>query len=179
MSRSKKFLSLTGLLAGAVSVSAFGVAAEAAESVSVSPQETSAIRIYRNNVVEPAATVSRELSDQPVRPWLAKVKVVTQIVYIDPQADYLHQDDCVGRLDENHWILRSQRLANALNAPAIEVHQGDPLPQMASKGQPLMILVKPPMLPRQKVEPKPIELSPTKPANPKAPKLVASSEMNK
>ena len=179
MSRSKKFLSLTGLLAGAVSVSAFGVAAEAAESVSINPHESNAIRVFRGNVADPSATVSRELSEQPVRPWLAQVKVVTQIVHIDPQANYFTQDDTEGRLDENHWIPRSQRLANALNAPTIEVYQGNPAPEMASTGQPIMILVKPPVLQRQKVEPKPIELSPTKPANPKTPKLVASSEMTK
>ena len=88
-------------------------------TVNVLPRgENDSIRIYtHDSVIDPAATVSRELSEQPVRPYMIHVQLPGTTTYLDPTANYLHQFNDPGQIDENHWILRAQRLAQALHAP--------------------------------------------------------------
>lgn len=59
-------------------------------------------------VVEPAATVSRALAEQPVFPYLVPVKMGLITVYLDPAHDYQHT--AVGGLDENNSLVRALQM---------------------------------------------------------------------
>lgn len=64
------------------------------------------VRIVHRRVLEPAATVSRELSEQPVRPHLAELEVVHTRVFVDPKQ---HLGRRTGGIDHNHSLHRAQR----------------------------------------------------------------------
>jgi hypothetical protein len=71
-------------------------------------------RLVLRRVVEPAAVVGRDLAEQPVRTDLVELQVVNTTIYLDPDADYEHQG--VNPIDEDHRILKAQRLARSLLA---------------------------------------------------------------
>ncbi len=80
---------------------------------------TSPVTLVQRQVAEPAAVVSRELSQQPVHPHLIELKVAQTTTYIDPAKDYQFQNG--NPIDQNHSILRAQRLHAALNAPGVVI----------------------------------------------------------
>ncbi|MEX0653104.1 MAG: hypothetical protein WD534_14335 [Phycisphaeraceae bacterium] len=69
----------------------------------VDPLRRTAARVVHRPVVEPAAVVSRSLSEQPVLPHLVEVELGGTTMLIDPQVQY-------PRLDENHTIRWAQRV---------------------------------------------------------------------
>jgi hypothetical protein len=175
-----KFIGLGSVIVGSIATLAGAADPSSVKIVSTDPTQGSGVQIITRDVVEPAATVSRELSEQPVRPYLTEVKVVTQIIQLDPAADYERQDNAEGRLDENHWILRAQRLARSLSNPGVTVIHGNgprPLREPGSV-QPAMIFIKPPNM-KQDL-PKQIEMpvTPEAPGTPEqtAPAKVARAE---
>lgn len=100
-------------------------------------------------VVEPAATVSRALSEQPVHPYLAELKLVHTTIYIDPRKNYM--DGPLGGLDRNHDIVKAKSLYLSLHArpahvvrrPATAARTPDP-----ATIQPKVILFRPDVLDR-------------------------------
>lgn len=99
-----------------------------------------------NEVIEPAATVSRELADQPVHPYLMRVRVVDMTTNFDPESDY--QNAGRGRLDDSHFIVRAQQLHRSLTASSVEVFGPRRVMKPTGLGgvRPQMILLKPPQL---------------------------------
>lgn len=77
------------------------------------------VYVVTRPIVVPAATVSRELSEQPVRPHLVEVQLVNTTIFLDPDADYVNTG--VNRIDENHSLIKAQRLARSLRAYANSV----------------------------------------------------------
>lgn len=157
--------------AGAGEVSTVRVAAVDAQS----GHTGQGVRLIVRDVVEPAATVSRGLSEQPVRPFMAEVKLVAQTIYLDPAGTYYRQDDAEGHLDDNHWILRSQQLARTLANPGVQVIYGSQARKPAAAIEPRMILLRPPVLMKPKAAPQQIELPPA-PQSKRAPAQVACAE---
>ena len=82
---------------------------EPARMVPLDHPERDAVRIVERDVSKPAATVSRELRQQPVYPDLIELEVGVQRVLIDPERDYQHKP--WGGLDEDHSIIQAQRQA--------------------------------------------------------------------
>jgi hypothetical protein len=72
------------------------------------------VTVVTNPIVNPAATVSRDLSQQPTRPDLATVRVGVTTIHIDPDRNYT--DGTRNRLDQNHSLVRAQRLFKSLHA---------------------------------------------------------------
>jgi hypothetical protein len=100
----------------------------------------------------PAALVDRALAEQPVHPYLIEVRLVNTTVYLDPQADYQHKR--VGSLDENHFILRAQRLYQSLGGEPARVIYGSRArrPLAGGPGGPAVVLLKPGILgPQQQI----------------------------
>jgi len=86
--------------------------------------EQSRVTVVTRPVAVPAATVSRELSQQPVHPHLIEVRYVNTTLYLDPNADYIHQG--VNRIDDNHSLVKAQRLGRSLRAKGVTVIYGSP-----------------------------------------------------
>lgn len=114
------------------------VAGEAPSAVQRQPVDrvrpTVALVVIRP-VVEPAAVVDRELSEQPVLPHLAEVNVNTLTVLVDPQACYARP---TGGIDINHTIRQAQRLhgdATARRARVVRRPQAD-APESAEQRDP-------------------------------------------
>lgn len=84
----------------------------------IHPRLQTHVVIVQRPVVEPAATVSRALAQQPVWPHLVEVFMLGEgsggasTIYLDPDVDYENQGSM--RLDRNHFINRAQRTANQL-----------------------------------------------------------------
>ena len=101
--------------------------------------------IVTRPVVEPAAMVSRELSDQST--WIGLVEVRRTpglVIYIDPKADYIHQGD--GPIGEDHFIVKAQRQARAISTPGVTVYRSGNQASANRVVRPSMILLKPEML---------------------------------
>jgi len=99
------------------------------------------VMVIQRQIVEPAAVVSRALSEQPVHPHLIEVLLLgegqreTSTIYLDPLADYEHQGSLV--LDENHFINRAQRLGRSLRA------SGAYIIRSSSRPQPVAVPIRP------------------------------------
>jgi hypothetical protein len=131
-----------------------GAATAMAEPVAdeVSP---SGVRIYRIDegvdrraaivvrpITHPAATVSRELSEQPVRPHMIEVRVGQTTTFLDPTANY--RGSRPGSLDEGHWILRSQKKAAEVQGTRVVYGRDHAKPTVkADPIRPSMILLRP------------------------------------
>lgn len=108
----------------------------------VDPSNNSAYVVESAPVVAPAATVGRALSEQPVHPWMYKVRVGSTTTLLDPLANY--SDDGPGRLDENHWIPRSQReFISRHGDQGAYVIMGRPDGRASRQFEPLMTILKP------------------------------------
>lgn len=73
------------------------------------PQQPNTAQIYIPAELHPEVAVSRELAAQPVHPWMAQIRSVTQTTYIDPLQP-LDRTGTINRLDSNHSLVRAQRL---------------------------------------------------------------------
>jgi hypothetical protein len=100
-------------------------------------------QVITRRVVEPAATVGRQLSEQPVHPHLIEVRVVNATVWLDPDKDYIRQGHY--KIDENHHIPAAQRLARSLMALPARTYWGsmDSQSALVNGVKPHMILMKP------------------------------------
>lgn len=78
-------------------------------------------RIVQRRVAEPAATVSRELRQQPTFPDLVEVQRGGVQTLIDPQKDYQFSSP-PGVLHNNHPILQAQRLTHRPMASSYVIH---------------------------------------------------------
>ena len=107
------------------------------------PIRSRTARVVTRHVVDSAAVVSRELSDQPVHPHLIEVRVVNTTVWLDPDKDYIRQG--FYKIDENHHIPAAQRLARSMRAPRARTYWGsEPGAFGPSRTiRPYMILMKP------------------------------------
>jgi hypothetical protein len=150
---------------------------------SVSP---SGVRTYRIDegvdrraaiVVRPitnsAATVSRGLSEQPVRPFMIEVRVGNTTTFIDPDVDY--RGTGPGKLDEGHWIIRAQRKAAEVRGTHVVYGRDHAKAEVRGEEiRPSMILLRPSLKAKQ---PGAMPTVPTKPQESKTPKgSVASAE---
>lgn len=135
--------------------------------------------IVNRTVVAPAATVSRELAEQPVHPYLLEVQQPGGArVTLDPAKDY--NGSPIHKLDENHWILKAQRLHTSLSTPTVMTIGPSERPQTAALGkiEPRAILLKPGVPgngPQQDNDGK-IPAVPEQPEKEKSTKKVASAE---
>ena len=86
------------------------------------PIRTHTARVIEQHVLDPAAAVSRELSDQPVHPYLIEVRVVNTTVWLDSEKDYIRQG--FYKIDENHHIPAAHRLARSRRAPRARTSWG-------------------------------------------------------
>ena len=78
-------------------------------------------------VARRAATVSRELAQQPTYPHLARVRVATTTILVDPEANYI--DRPWGGFDRGLYIARAQRLARSLwNRPVVRTYRNEAPP---------------------------------------------------
>lgn len=112
-------------------------------------------------VAAPAATVDRALAEQPVRPYLIEVRLVNTTVYLDPAVDYGRKR--VGSLDEDHFILKAQRVHASLQPQGPRVmYPPTPVEERAGETQPAFILHRPAPAP-----PRP-QAVPGRPAPPRA-----------
>ena len=100
-------------------------------------------RMVTRHVADPNASVSRELSEQPVHPHLIEVQVVNTTIWLDPEKDYIRQG--FYKIDENHHIPAAQRLARSLRAPGARTYWGSHAGthDSARTIRPFMILMKP------------------------------------
>ena len=71
--------------------------------------------LVRQPITFPEATVGRELSQQPVHRHLGMYEIAGTRITFDPQANYHRQRAYEDRLDDNHSLLKAQRLYHALN----------------------------------------------------------------
>ena len=147
-----KFVSVGALVVGIATVVTFAGDGMTVQSLSVSPGLNESIRIYTHDrVIDPAVTIDRDLSEQPVRPYMVRVQLPGTTTYIDPAANYLHQFNDPGQIDENHWIMRAQRIANSQNAQTVVTYYGSPRGMQGPVTfAPHMILLRPPMMPGMK-----------------------------
>jgi len=131
----------------------------------VEPRQHQSVQIVTRRVVEPAATVSRALSEQPVRPHMVELRIADRTTFFDPQAEHLQPRRF--RIDENHTIIRAQRLANSLNArPVTVIYGSDAAAERNLEPQPHIILLKPDYL---RPAPRPRSLPPVVPQQVKEP----------
>lgn len=165
----------TAVLCGLVGICAHASQATAASygptararAYQVDPDSVRRVQIITRQIVEPSAVVSPELSDQPVHPHLIEVRVVNLTIYLDPDADYLHQG--YSSIDDKHFIIEAQRLYRSLNAKPARViwgrdHVTRPDPQATI--EPIVILRAPPNTPASKPQfeqPAPIPVVPIAP----------------
>lgn len=134
---------LVGALAGSAvaEVQIYDAAEGWVRTRRVDPSHSGAYLIERS-VAVPAATVDRALSQQPVQPWMYEVRVGRQVTKLDSLADY--NSDGPGRLDEQHWILRSQREFLARNTySGAYVISGSRQQPMVRRFEPLMTIERP------------------------------------
>lgn len=135
--------------------------------------------IVNRAVVAPAATVDRALAEQPVHPYLIEVQQPGGArVTLDPAKDY--NGTPIHRLDENHWILKAQRLHSSASTPGVTTIGPSERPQAAALGkiEPRAILLKPGAPgnnPQQDNDGK-IPAVPEQPEKEKSTKKVASAE---
>jgi hypothetical protein len=84
-------------------------------------------RVVVRPVVAPTLILDRAVSEQPVRPWLAEVRLAnTTTIYVDPQANY--RPHLTRGIDRNHTILKAQRLALSRMALPARVIRNHTLP---------------------------------------------------
>lgn len=109
------------------------------------PGHRASTRLIIHPVVDPGLTIDPDLARQPTRPDLIRVRVVGAMVELDPGVDYLHTSDD-RHLDDNHTLLRAQRLHRSLTAPAAAIVRGDGAPPPSvdvSRIQPRAVIEKP------------------------------------
>lgn len=132
--------------------------------------------IVNRTIVAPAATVDRELAEQPVHPYLIEVQQPGGArVTLDPAKNY--NGTPIHKLDENHWILKAQRLHASSSTPSVVTIGPSERPQAAALGkiEPRAILMKPGALPKQDNDGN-IPAVPEQPEKEKSTKKVASAE---
>ena len=101
------------------------------------------VEVVLRSVTQPAAVISRALSEQPVHPHLIEGRFVHTTVYLDPEKNY-ERTGRVGRRNPNEKLLRAQRLWKYLNARKAHVVYGrGHRPAVASAIEPYMIIMKP------------------------------------
>ena len=81
-------------------------ASEQVRYVSPTTPRRDKVHIVHRPVVEPAATVSRDLSEQPVRPHLAELVVVNTPITVDPHQDFRR---ATGGIPQDHYLWEAQR----------------------------------------------------------------------
>ena len=135
--------------------------AEGAKSYPINHDAQQHIRLIRRPIGEPSASVGRAISEQRVHRHLGEMVVVNQRVLFDPTADYYRQEGG-NSIDDNHSLLKAQRLYFSLNAPGVSVIRGGQEKGTDAAGhiQPRMIIIKPAAPPR-------LRSLPTAPAPPK------------
>ena len=97
------------------------------------------VHVVTRPVVEPAATVSRELAEQPVHPYLIEVQMGTTRIMLDPEKNY-HNKPGPGYLDQNHSILKAQSRAIGLKTDRVIIYRGTPKNADAHDEKPRMIM---------------------------------------
>lgn len=114
------------------------------------------VYVVTRPIVEPAATVSRALSEQPVRPFMIEVKIVNTTTFLDPLTDLQYQG--VGKIDDDHSLLKAQRLGRAMMSSGVMTYRGRAVEPALAGGAPTpsMILMKPGMLKSDPNNPMPI-----------------------
>ncbi len=107
------------------------------------PIRSRTARVVTRHVVDRAALVSRDLSEQPVHPHLIEVQVVNTTIWLDPDKDYIRQG--FYNIDENQHVPAAQRLALSLRAPRARTYWGSRSRAYDSQHtiRPFMILMKP------------------------------------
>ncbi len=110
--------------------------------------------IHRATIVT-AATVSRDVSETPALPHLARVQYGGTTILVDPEVNYLKKRP--GGLDEGHSIVRAQRTFKAVQAlPARTIRRPEALRSdsgaSAELPTPRAILLKPNVLDRTPIE---------------------------
>ena len=71
--------------------------------------------LVRRPIVYPEATVGRWLSNQPVHRHLGVYEMAGTRISFDPQANYHRQRAYEDKIDDNHSLLKAQRLYSSLN----------------------------------------------------------------
>lgn len=115
----------------------------------VDSSPVNATTLVTHTVVAPAATVDRGLAQQPVHPYLMEVQQPGgAAVRVDPARNY--NGTPIHKLDENHWILKAQRLHNSTTATTVETigPSEKEAPVALGKIEPRAILMKPGALPK-------------------------------
>ena len=72
------------------------------------------VELVERRVVEPAAVVSRALSEQPTYLHEVQLDVINTPIWVDLSENYT--DERHGGLDDNHSIVKAQRIARSLRA---------------------------------------------------------------
>ena len=100
----------------------------------------------------PASIVSKPMNLDTHHDDLIEVRVVNTSIYIDPNADQMHQGE--NRIDENHHIPAAQRLYRSLNAkPARIITRNDHRRQAPQpRTRPSMILMRPSSMPEMHMD---------------------------
>jgi hypothetical protein len=86
---------------------------EHACGIAVEPGVRPSTRILVNPVVDPQLVIDPDVSRQPTRPDLIRVRIPGTVVELDPSVNYERSLNG-NRIDENHSLLRAQRLHNAI-----------------------------------------------------------------
>ena len=148
----------------AAAVIGFGAAATwAGEARIVRPEGQTGPKVYRVHtsprrqvhlveraVTNSAAVVSRELAEQPVHEHLVEVRVVHTTIYLDPEKNYIRQNQY--RIDEDHHILKALRLHAALSAKPARVIRNEAAGEMTDETAtitPVLIIDKKDLPPKQ------------------------------
>lgn len=100
------------------------------------------VELVERRVVEPAAVVSRALSEQPVYLHEVQLDVINTPISVDLSANYT--DERHGGLDDNHSIVKAQRIARSLRANQARVVRS-PAPQQRDREdiKPIIVIPKP------------------------------------
>jgi hypothetical protein len=137
------------------------------------------VQIVHRQVVEPAATASRSLRQQPTYPDLVEVQVGGTTILVDPYRELAHKP--WGGIDENHSLIKAQRQADVPRPlpQGYIVYGSDAGPSEASDApaEPAAVIPVPEHF-RESEPAKPKRTAPQPPALPEqdqAPRLMARS----
>ncbi|MCC6581752.1 MAG: hypothetical protein IT440_15070 [Phycisphaeraceae bacterium] len=110
------------------------------QPISVHDHNASSAAIVQAPVVRPAVVPSPELADQPVWPHLLEIRITAAnargqrpstpltTIWLDPDRNYYSQDG-VSHLDDNHSILKMQRLGRSMRNPGAYIVRSPLLPR--------------------------------------------------
>jgi hypothetical protein len=92
--------------------------------VQIGHPQRDAVGLIHQPVLVREATVDPRVSATPALPHLARVQMGTQTILVDPNVNYLSK--APGRIDENHSIVRAQRMFNHLASQGGRTYFGQP-----------------------------------------------------